>query len=245
MSFWDALSVLRHRWTLSVPALFLAIGVAAAAFLLAPAAYQAQADVLFLPSTKSPDSDTPINPYMGLGPTLGSTADVITRVMTTPQAAKQVAEQGGTASYLVAPDLSTSAPVLVVTAKDPSAAVAALTTQIVVDQVQRTLRQQQQEAGAPPGTWVSANLLVRDEPKRLWKGQVRLGLGAFAGTALLLLAGLFAIDGRRRPRAARRRSNGDAGTLVAPQPRARPERGRADQDPVPLTVRHAKTRPLA
>jgi hypothetical protein len=242
MSFWDALYVLRRRWKVSVPALLFAVGVALAAFNVAAPSYESRADVLFLPSTESPDSDTPINPYMGLGPTLGSTADVITRVVTDPRIVRQLAAKGGTAAYQVLPDQTTSAPVLLVTSRDPSAPVAARTTKIVVEQMQQMLRDQQEAAGAPRGTWVSANVLVSEGPQRLWKSQVRLAIAAFAGTTLLFLALLFGLEARRRqPSSDALAAENDP--LPAPQPGIRLKRdGAAPNDQKPVPVPEEKTR---
>lgn len=192
--------------------------------------------MLFLPSTESPDSTTPVNPYMGLGATLGSTADVITRVVTDPRIVRQVAAKGGTASYQVVPDQTTSAPVLIVTSRAPSAQATARTTNIVVAQMKQMLQQQQQAAGAPRGTWVTASVLVSDGPHRLWKGQVRAGIGAFAGAMLLFLALLFGLEAKRRqPRGASLAEPDDP--LPAPRSGIRLKRDgavRGDEVPAPV-----------
>jgi hypothetical protein len=133
---------------------------------------------------------------------LGSTADVVAKVVNTPQIAAELAAKGGTAAYVAEPDLTTSAPVLVVMAEDRLAAVAERTAVLVVAQIQRTLEEQQEAAAAPRGTWVSARVLVTDEPRRLWKSQVRLAIAAFAAVAMLALAFIFALEAARRRRAA-------------------------------------------
>jgi hypothetical protein len=242
MSFWDALNVLRRRWKLAVPALLLVVGVAFAAFLTAPPSYMSRSDVLFLPSTESPDSTTPVNPYMGLGATLGSTADVITRVVTDPRIVRQIAASGGTAAYQVVPDQTTSAPVLIVTSRARSAQVTARTTNMVVAQMKQTLQQQQQAAGAPRGTWVSANVLVAEGTQRLWKGQVRAGIAAFAGCTLLFLALLFGLEARRRqPLGTSLGEEGDS--LPGPRSSIRRKRNvaaRGDEVPAPVPDEKAR-----
>jgi capsular polysaccharide biosynthesis protein len=201
LSSWETLLVILRRWRISVPAVLVAAGVGAGIFLVVPPSYQDTVQVLFLGSPNQPGEKAKVNPYLSLSSTLVQTAAVVQARLSTSEAVEILAAQGATADYLVTPDQSTPAPVLILTTTSGDPAVAARTARAMVTQIQRILVELQQSAGAPADTWVhSAVISTLPKPKRMLNTSIRPAITAAGGTFILTMFLLFLWEGRQRRR---------------------------------------------
>lgn len=201
MSYWETLLVILRRWRISVPAVLLAAGVGAGIFVVVPPSYEDTVQVLFLGSPNQPGEKAKVNPYLSLSSTLVLTAAVVQARLSTPQEVESLAALGATAQYVVIPDQSTPAPVLLLTTTSAHPAVATRTSQALVTEIQRILVDLQQSAGAPVSTWVnSAVISSLPEPKRKLNASIRPAITAAGGVFVLMMFVLFLFEGRRRRR---------------------------------------------
>jgi capsular polysaccharide biosynthesis protein len=201
MSYWETLLVIMRRWRISVPAALVALIIAIGTFLAVPPSYEDSVQVLFLGSPTQPGEKALVNPYLELGSTLVSTADVIRLKVSTPQVVEALAKEGATAEYGVALDQSTPAPVLIVTSKAADPAVAQSTGRAVVKEIQATLQDLQEQAGAPRSTWVVTSVLsTLPKPERKLNVSIRPAIVASGGFLALTIFVLFLREGRLRRR---------------------------------------------
>jgi hypothetical protein len=201
LSYWETLLVILRRWRISVPAVLMAAGVGAGVFFVVPPSYQDTVQVLFLGSPNQPGEKAKVNPYLGLSSTLVQTAAVVQAKLSTPQEADSLAAQGDTALYVVTPDQSTPAPVLIVNTTSARPALAARTTKAVVLEIERVLVELQESAGAPAETWVHSSVISSlPEPKRKLNASVRPAITAAGGFFILTMFVLFLFEGRQRRR---------------------------------------------
>jgi capsular polysaccharide biosynthesis protein len=201
LSYWETLLVILRRWRISVPAVLMAAGVGAGVFFVVPPSYEDTVQVLFLGSPNQPGEKAKVNPYLGLSSTLVQTAAVVQARLSTPQEVDSLAAQGATALYLVAPDQSTPAPVLIVTTTSAEPATAARTTKAVVEEIKRVLVELQQAAGAPTDTWVTSSVISSlPAPERKLNASLRPAITAAGGFFILTMFVLFLIEGRQRRR---------------------------------------------
>jgi hypothetical protein len=181
----------------------LAIASGGAAFLTTPPSYADSVQVLFLGSAHQPGEKALTNPFLEMGSTLVSTADVIGLRVSTAQTAQTLADEGATSDYEVALDQSTPAPVLLVTTKDADPGRARRTSQALVEKIQSILQALQLQAGAPPSTWVTSTVISSlPKPARKLTQSIRPAIVAGAGVFTLTMFVLFLLEGRSRRRPA-------------------------------------------
>jgi hypothetical protein len=213
----DIFGALVRRWYL------VALGVAATVALCLMAArfvaptYEAQASVLLLPPRVISDvGGNGGNPFLGLGG-LGPAASIVSRAMTDSGTAQGLKDQGSQGKYTVAPDLSSSGPVLLVTAAAASPQEALQTLGLVLEEVPRTLSTLQQSVGAPTKTLLTTTVINQDRKSvEVRKSQIRAILVAILAAMGGTVFGVSLIDGLL----ARRTRGGGRG---AGSPRAKDE----------------------
>jgi hypothetical protein len=162
-----------------------------------PATYQATASILLLPPTDS----TATNPYLGLGGLTGAT-DVLARNLSDSATVNKLNARGLAGSYTVVTDQTTSAPILLVTAKSKSPSASLAMLRAVDKLVGPTLAQLQQNISVPLKDRISTSSIYADTtPSAIRKSQTRAVLAATAVglfLAVLLAALAERLFGRRR-----------------------------------------------
>lgn len=189
--------VLRH-WRAVIVGVLLTACLAAAAFLLIPAQYEAKALIVLLPATAAGAEDGGGNPYTELGG-LDTAAGVLALAMNTDRVADAVAATTPSATFTVEEDETTSGPVLLLTAEDddPETTLQALDT--LVDQAGPTLARLQQEAGAPRDTLITMAVVTREASASVVRqSQIRSVLGA--AVLGMALTGVAVVGLERRGR---------------------------------------------
>lgn len=230
MYFWDAVLVVARRWYVVVPGLALTVAAAVGVGTLVPPTYQATGAVLFLAEPTVTGKDRPTNPYLNFGPPLAATADVVAQLITADPAKAELAAAGGTGKYAVGLSSSSPAPMLSVVATDADPGVAVRTMRLVVERVQRQLADIQQQAGAPPGTLITATVITASEKaERLGGSRLRAmaGVGGLGLVASLFAAFLVESLARRRTGRRRQADPGRADLGHAAEPGPAPEPGHA------------------
>lgn len=186
MFFSDLSRVLLRRWYLVLLGLLATLGLCLATTSLVPPVQQMQAHILLLP----PRSAVPAggNPYLALGG-LSPTAAVVATSLTDESTMAGIVATGATAPYEVAPDTSTSAPVLLISVDGSTPQEASLTLRRVVDQIPIKLVALQKATEIRESSFITSTVLSIDvKPTPLRKTQLRaliavLG-GGVVGTAL-------------------------------------------------------------
>ncbi|HUD39795.1 MAG TPA: hypothetical protein VMR14_23055 [Streptosporangiaceae bacterium] len=149
MDFGEVIRIWRRRAMLTAALVLAAMVAGVVALVALPATYQAQASVVLLAS-KSAAQLTGGNPYLSFTSSLSLAADVVTRALTAPQTAQQLARGGFTDSYAVGPPAyttTTTGSVLVISVSGDNQVGAEATLQAVIGQVRKVLVQIQ--AGLP------------------------------------------------------------------------------------------------
>src|SRR5712691_1648978 len=151
MNLRQAVRIWRARWILTSVLLILAMAGAAGAAAKMPRYYQSASSVVLLAS-RAASMQNGGNPFLSFSPSLTLTADAVSRELMAPGTARQLAAQGFTASYTVAPPpytTSTTGSVLLVTVKGPDAAGVQRTLRAVTAQIGTQLAQLQHGVPAP------------------------------------------------------------------------------------------------
>ena len=244
----EFMRTLRRRWYLGVVVLVLtgASGVVVAS--LVQPTYTIDADVVLVPPRSVEDPNA--NRFLLMGG-LSQAVDVLVRSLDSERIHQEVADQFPTATYAVAADATTSAPILVVTAESPSSTESEAVLETVVDQVPGSLDSMQERLGIQESAKITSLVVARDdEPIANQTPRVR---SVVTVALLVLVLGLLlisALDGmllRRRAGAtgmrAAKQTSADAAVSppepigVAPGPAAPPAAGddRRPQVEVKLT----------
>jgi hypothetical protein len=239
--------LLLRRWYALVVGLLLTLGMGLLAAALVPVSYVATAHVVLLPPRGSEGQGR--NPYLALG-SLGGMVDVVSLAAMDDDTARALKAKGVSGTYRVAPDQTTSGPVLVVTTEEPTAARAAASMDAVLRQVPETTLRLQTDTKVPPGVLVEASLIGRDgSPVRTGKSQLRAVLVAVAAGAAFTLLGTAFLDSWLTRRSIRRDG---ARAATPPDPKATPDAeapASPVRDPAPAAAvevdREARTQPLA
>lgn len=240
----DIVSTLLRRWYLTVLALFLAVSAVALTLHVVGPTYQSKGSVVLVPPVdpESPQS----NRLLGLGG-LGQARDVLIRSLNSDTLHGELAEQYPGATYEIAPDYTTSAPVVLFTIEADGPATAADLRKDLVARVAPTLRELQTELDIPQASQV-VSLVVNagDEPTTLQKKRVRLALVAVAGVLVLSLGLIMLADvlllRRRRTRSTE--SDGDA-PISPDTPRANGTVRSSVRETTPLPVGADDSRTLS
>lgn len=155
MDLWEVLKVVIRRWQVSGP--LLVATILAAIFVpptIAPTYTATGITVLIAPMDPVAGAQ---NPYAILGAT--TTAQAIAISSDTQPMRVRVAEGGGTTDYSVTQQ-STRQPILVVEGNGPTPAIAQRTVELALGVVEQQLSDRQAEAGAPPRSRISTQLLT-------------------------------------------------------------------------------------
>lgn len=194
---------LRRRWYLLLAVTVLAVVATTLIVSRLPATYRASASIVLVPP-ETTLGDTG-NPYLFLGG-LEQSVDVLSRDLGSEQVRDQMAEKGGSsASYTVTPDLTTSAPIVLVSTEASSADAADAMLDAVVAQVPVSLTRLQEALAVSGSAQITTQLIARSEkPRTVMSGRYRATV--MVGGALLVGGVLFVamVDGllrRRRLRA--------------------------------------------
>jgi hypothetical protein len=141
------------------------------------------------------------NPFAVYDPSLSIVGTVVAEVLDDAAMRDRLAELGASQDYSIESEDLWDAPILSVHAVSRQADVAVQTVQIVTSAVQEELLDQQEAAGADPGSYVTARALITSEHTTLlYGGRVRSGLVCLVlGGGSTILAAL-ALDRRRRRR---------------------------------------------
>jgi hypothetical protein len=194
-------TLVRRRW-LIVGALVVALVAGAVGFASTEPRYsQTQSYLLLYPVVTEQGRG---NPFLQLGNGVGMAAAVLTKRVSGGETAQQVIASEPGLQYTVALDPTTSAPILVVTAEAPSAAVVTAARDRLGAELVAQLASLQQSAGAPEASWVTISRLTSDvAPEASYSDSLRGGVLGAGGTLLLALL-LVAGSEAQRIRTARR-----------------------------------------
>lgn len=222
------------RWYVTLTGLLVTVALCAAAAVKVPVQYQAKSVTLLLPAP----TQTATNPYTNLSSLAGLT-DVLSPLLTTPEVTARVKQDGNVGTYTVSKDLSSSGPIVLVTATADSPAHSMKLATYVTNLIPGTLKSLQ--SSLPNSVPVSAYITSRvinpvDKTTPVAKNRTR-ALVVAAAVGLLLTALL--VVGVERWAGRRRRTPGERGQSPgrgSPQPRAtRPVRdGSAVVSALPL-----------
>lgn len=194
-----------RRWYLMIVGVVIAAGLATiAANSIAPT-YQAKSSLVLVPPETT--TGTSGNPYLFLGG-LQQSVDVLTRALGADNIRAEVAKRAPAGTYDVTADFGTSAPILLIEAKDSTSNGAQLLLDSVKKQVPLTLGDLQESLGVKTGSQITSVVVTTDDkPQPIQKGRYRaialvgvmaLGLGFLAIGAI---DGLLLARTGRKPRA--------------------------------------------
>ncbi|MRJ76476.1 hypothetical protein GEV29_08015 [Aeromicrobium sp. SMF47] len=175
---------LLRRWYLVLGALALTVGVCFAALSAVSPTYQTTSSLVLVP----PKTTTGVsgNPYLYLGG-LEQSVDVLARAVSADATRDQIAKTATTGEYEVSADLTTSAPILVITATDSSSAGAQEMLDAVVAEVPTVFRRLQASLGVRASSQITTLEVPTDDgPSAINKARYRMA--ALAGAVWLFLA---------------------------------------------------------
>jgi hypothetical protein len=207
-----------RRWYLFVPGLLLTAALCAAAAVVVPPTYSAKGYIVLLP----PQSATQVdggNPYLALGG-LDSAVSILSLDMNDSNTSTSLLKGGASGTYLVAPDLATAGPVLIITANNSTAVGALQTLDVVMKQLPKTLSALQSSIGAQRSAFITSSVIAQDhEAAKVLKSLVRALLVAAVGGLAATIVGIAVIDSliarRRGSRKRRAESASGRGESVA------------------------------
>jgi hypothetical protein len=184
--------VLLRRWYITLLGLLITVGLVAGAIIKVPPTYSARATVLLIP----PQTGKEVNPYLSLGG-LQEVSDVLATAMSDDATSQEVIAQGGSPTWAVGRDTSTSGPIVLVTSTGSTAGSALLTVKILVDKLNPVLQQLQTQQNVPQDSFIRTITVRQDRTAELdRKGQLRSTIAA-AALGLLLTVLLAAITDNR------------------------------------------------
>lgn len=210
----------RRRWYLVVVLIVASTALCWMAAGKIQPSYDAKASLVLIPPRTPDDPDA--NRYLDLG-SLSNSVDVLSRSMISEDTAKLLEKAAPGAEYDVSHDLTTSAPIVLVSVSSKERASAAAMLDAVIGQIPRDLTQLQDEIGVKPQFRITALVVSQDsKPIPNQKTRARL-LGVLVVALLFGSAVLIAVvDGLllRRSRRAERiaRESREAGESEDPEP---------------------------
>jgi hypothetical protein len=208
--FFSDWRVLLRRWYAVLIGLVLSVGMCLAVSQVVSPSYQIKAMMVVLPPRTAVGTNG--NPFLGLGG-LGSVADVLSRSMMDGNTVQSLVKLGANDKYLVAQDVTSAGPVILVTSTGGTPADAVDTLRIVKEQLPDKLLKLQLATHVPENSLITLSQISQDEqPTIVRKSQIRamFGVAALGLTLTLVLTGF--LDGllmRRR----RQRSGEDPETV--------------------------------
>lgn len=201
MSMRDLWAAMARRWTLTLCCLAATAGLALFAASKVPPTYESTADVVLVPPKSTEDPTA--NRYLSLSG-LRQAVDVLTRSLGSDSTEDQIKKAAPGGAFETTADFTTSAPILIITAKAPTARQAQELLNAVVAQVPVSLAELQRSVQIDTKHRITHQVVAEDEkPKAVNKKQVRV-VGASIAFALLLSAMVIgAVDNvlQRRARA--------------------------------------------
>ena len=208
--------LVRRRWPLVLVLLLLAACSGIAVTKVVPPDYETKASVVLVPpeSRENPTG----NRYLLLGG-LTPARDVVIRSLSSAETHQRVVADSPGADYVVEPDFTTSAPLVLITATADTPASSKAVLAALVAQMPKTLAALQDELRTQPGARITSLVISQDsEAARVGKKQIRAMLAAVGGLLVLGMIGIGLIDGLREragPRADTdpRESTGTVNTL--------------------------------
>jgi hypothetical protein len=196
----------RKRWVVTGALLLLTFVGVVVALVELPPTYQSQSSVVLLasPAASKPNGD---NPYLSFSPSLTLTADAVSREMTSPAVAAQLAAQGFPDSYnvqLATYTTNTTGSVLLVTVDGPDNAAVQYTLHGVTGEIGTILAKLQ--SASPAVDRIRAVALSMSSQPSLNLSQMGRLLAVLIGVGLLVSFGVpwlveAQIAGRRLQRA--------------------------------------------
>lgn len=185
----DLWTTLARRWVLT---LFCLAASGALVFLVAakvPPTYESTADVVLVPPKSAEDPTA--NRYLSLSG-LRQAVDVLTRSLGSDRTVSQIREKAPAGTFETAADFTTSAPIVIVTVKAPTADQAQELLDAVIAQVPVSLDALQKSVQIATKDQITPQVVAEDEkPLAVNKKQVR-AIGAVLALALLASAMLVA-----------------------------------------------------
>lgn len=226
----DIWASLVRRWILVLACLLATAGLGLVVAQKVPPTYESAADIVLVPPKSTVDPGA--NRYLSLIG-LRQAVDVLTRSLgsdSTKDAIHEVAPEG---EFEATADLTTSAPILTVTAKAGSPGSAQKLLDAALAQVPINLRQLQTSVQIGTKNQITPQLIAQDEqPKTVTKKQVR-AVGAVVAISLLLSAMLVgAVDNRLLRRASAKQEKETNRRVVQEAQGRRADTEQQESDPV-------------
>ena len=189
-----------RRWYVVAACLLLTAGLLFGAANVVKPTYEATSSLVLVPP---PDPESPkLNRYLDLGG-LTDTVAVLANSMTSEALQQSFADQVPGGTYEIQPDITTSAPIVTVTAKAPTAADSERLLDLVLAKIPSNLTKLQSTLNITDRSQITSVSVSKDPAKQVLKARIRV-LGAL-GAALLLGSALLValLDGLllRRQRA--------------------------------------------
>lgn len=200
-SIWRVIA--RWKWIV-IPGLVVALCAGAALFLRTPKTYTVEASYLFL----SPVKDTKgvaSNPFLQLGGGVDQAVDVLSVSLVDGQTVRSFTKHEPQLQYTAARDQTVAAPLMLISVQDVDRKAAASTLASLGTILGTRLNAMQQQAGAPPGQWITMTKLTDDpKPKIGYSDGIRNGVLGFAAVLLLAFIAVAVAERIRVHRAAAR-----------------------------------------
>ncbi len=214
--FWAALA---RRWLLVLCCLGATVGLALLVGAKVPPNYQSSADVVLVPPKSS--ADPTANRFLSLSD-LRQAVDVLTRSLGSDSTVERIKASAPAGHFVAAADVTTSAPILIVTATAGRPEQAQQLLESVIAQVPLSLADLQQSVRIATKDQITPQMVAQDErPKAVYKKQIR-AVGACVAFTLLMSAMLIgAVDNllvRRRWRRDELAAIEDLARSSGPQP---------------------------
>lgn len=191
--------VMARRWYLALPLLGLTLLLAIVSYAKVTPVYEARGSMLLFAPALADDAEGRANPYLLYG-NLKVAANVVSEVVSQKEIQEELAATGATGDYEVGTDPMTIEPTVVVVATG-SDDVAPRTVLAVMQVFERELRAAQEQASAPPRTWITTRVVTPPgELTEQFGGKLRVvAVVLFLGFAVTLIVA-FGADALARSR---------------------------------------------
>lgn len=215
MDLFDLTRIAFRRWYFVLPAIALVVAGALSVRSSVEVTYRSTGSILlFAPRV----SDSSLNRLLGFN-SLIVPAGVVAQVVSLGDTRERLVAQGASEKYEVGLDPVNPAPLVFVTAEG-GLEQAPLTITLVLAEVSAELQRRQEALGAPPETWITAEVVAPPQAPvvqtgsqtRSFIGVLVLGLGVTAG----LTVGLDALLHRRKLRRSAKKRRLAVGSAGAP-----------------------------
>jgi len=202
MDLWSALKVIARRWPIVVAALLVTAVTANVAVGKVDPEYEAAGSVVLLgPSTVvEQGAVVDVNPYLRLYGAERILANTMVSVMKGPHFQQRVAQAGAGGPFEAT--IQPEAAIINIVTRDVDAGATIRRLDTVIDLMKKELADRQRAAGAPPDTWVSADVLtISDQPTTLMGSRLRVLVAVVAlGLAIAVSLAFIAESIAQRPR---------------------------------------------